>query len=351
VRNFVAPLLKMLAFAAVTVTLTALLGLTIANTSLGPTSGYAARFTDATGLNVGDDIRMSGVRIGQVTDISVYDDKYADVRFDVEAARRLPRSATATIKYRNLIGQRYVSLGLGGDYGTGGDPNAILRPGDVIPPARTRPALNLTVLFNGFRPLFEALDPKEVNQLAGELIQVLQGEGGTIDSVLAHTASLSGAIAGKDKVIGEVIDNLNTVLGTVNDRTGEVSGLIDQLQQLASGLAAQRKPIGEAIGALGELTGSTAGLLGQARPALKGDIAALGRLSSTLADNGDTVEKFLAGLPHKIQAISRVASYGGWFNYYLCSASGRIGVSDLGITVDIPALPIPGTPMADRCGP
>jgi phospholipid/cholesterol/gamma-HCH transport system substrate-binding protein len=346
-RNFVAPLVKTLVFAAVTVTLTALLGLTIANTTIGETSGYTARFTDATGLNVGDDVRMSGVRIGEVSDISVHADKYADVRFDVEASRRLPRSLTATIKYRNLIGQRYVSLGLG----AGGDPNAILRPGDVIPPERTRPALNLTVLFNGFRPLFEAIDPKEVNQLAGELIQVLQGEGGTIDSVLAHTASLSGAIAGKDQVIGQVIENLNTVLTTVNDRTAEVSGLIDQLQQLATGLAAQRKPIGEAIGALGELTDTTAGLLGQARPALKGDIAALGRLSKNLADHGDTVDRFLNGLPHKVRTINRVSSYGGWYNYFLCSASGRIGVSDLGITVDIPAIPVPGTPMAERCGP
>lgn len=346
-RNFVAPLVKMLLFAVVTVTLTALLGLTIANTTVGETSGYTARFTDATGLNVGDDIRMSGVRIGQVSEIAVYQDKYADVRFDVEASRTLPRSLTATIKYRNLIGQRYVSLGLG----AGGDPNAVLRPGDVIPPERTRPALNLTVLFNGFRPLFEALDPTEVNKLAGELIQVLQGEGGTVDSVLAHTASLSNAIAGKDKVIGQVIDNLNTVLTTVNDRTTEVSGLIDQLQLLATGLAKQREPIGDAIDALGDLTGTTAGLLGQARPALKNDIAALGRLSSTLADHGDTVDKFLSGLPNKIRTINRVSSYGGWFNYFLCSASGRIGVSDLGITVDIPALPLPGTPMAGRCGP
>jgi phospholipid/cholesterol/gamma-HCH transport system substrate-binding protein len=347
VRKFVAPLVKMLLFAAVTVTLTALLGLTIANTTVGETSGYTARFTDATGLNVGDDIRMSGVRIGQVSEIAVYQDKYADVRFDVEASRTLPRSLTATIKYRNLIGQRYVSLGLR----AGGDPNAVLRPGDVIPPERTRPALNLTVLFNGFRPLFEALDPKEVNKLAGELIQVLQGEGGTVDSVLAHTASLSNAVAGKDKVIGQVIDNLNTVLTTVNDRTTEVSGLIDQLQLLATGLAKQREPIGDAIDALGDLTGTTAGLLGQARPALKNDIAALGRLSSTLADHGDTVDEFLSGLPHKIRTINRVSSYGGWFNYFLCSASGRIGVSDLGITVDIPALPLPGTPMAERCGP
>ena len=343
-RGFVAPLVKMTVFAVVTVTLTAVLGLTIANTTLGPTTGYTARFTDVTGLNLGDDIRMSGVRIGQVTDISVVDNRYADVRFDIEAARELPRTVTATIKYRNLIGQRYVSLGVGS-----GDPNAVLRPGDLIPLTRTQPALNLTQLFNGFQPLFQALRPEEVNKLAGELIQVLQGEGGTIDSVLAHTASLTTTVAGKDEVIGQVIDNLNTVLTTVNDRTGELSGLIDQLQQLATGLAAQRQPIGEAIGALGELAESTAGLLGSVRPPLKDDIAALGDLAGTLADHGDTVDQFLAKLPHKLQTINRVASYGGWFNYYLCSASGRIGVSDLGISVDLPLLPVPGTPMAERC--
>ena len=343
-RNFVGPLIKMTVFAVVTVTLTALLGLTIANTTLGPTSGYVARFTDATGLNEGDDIRMSGVRIGQITDVSVVDDKWADVRFDVEASRELPKTVTATIKYRNLIGQRYIALAIGT-----GETNAVLRPGDTIPLDRTRPALNLTQLFNGFQPLFQALQPDQVNKLADELIQVLQGEGGTIDSVLAHTASLAGTIASKDKVIGQVIDNLNTVLATVNERTTEVSGLIDQLQQLASGLAAQREPIGDAIGALGDLTQSTAGLLSSVRPPLKEDIAALGTLAGTLSDHGDTVDTFLAGLPNKIQTISRVSSYGGWFNYYLCSMSGRVGVSDLGISVDLPLLPIPGTPPAERC--
>jgi phospholipid/cholesterol/gamma-HCH transport system substrate-binding protein len=342
--NFLGPLIKMTVFAVITVTLTALLGLTIANTTLGDTSGYIARFTDVTGLNKGDDIRMSGVRIGQITDISVVDDKWADVRFDVEADRQLPKSVTAAIKYRNLIGQRYVALAVGS-----GDTNAVLAPGDTIPLEHTQPALNLTELFNGFQPLFQALQPDEVNKLAGELIQVLQGEGGTIDSVLSHTASLAGTIAGKDKVIGQVIDNLNAVLTTVNERTTEVSGLIDQLQQLASGLAAQRQPIGDAIGALGELTESTAGLLSSARPPIKQDIAALGRLAGNLADHGDMVDKFLAGLPHKVQTISRVSSYGGWYNYYLCSMSGNVGISDLGINVELPLLPIPGTPPAERC--
>jgi phospholipid/cholesterol/gamma-HCH transport system substrate-binding protein len=139
------------------------------------------------------------------------------------------------------------------------------------------------------------------------------------------------------------------VLTTVNERTNEVAGLIDQLQQLATGLAGQRGSIGAAISGLGELATSTAGLLSSVRPPLKDDIAALGTLAGNLADHGDTVDKFLAGLPHKVQTINRVSSYGGWYNYYLCSMSGRIGVSDLGISVDLPLVPIPGTPMAERC--
>lgn len=345
-RGLLAPLIKIIVFAVVTITLTTLLGLTIANTNFGATNDYTARFVDATGLNVGDDIRMSGVRIGQISDIGVVDNKWADVRFEIEAARKLPASVTATIKYRNLIGQRYISLAIGS-----GDPNSILQPGQTIPIERTAPALNLTVLFNGFKPLFQALNPEDVNKLAGELIQVLQGEGGTIDSVLAHTASLTSAIAGKDKVIGQVINNLNTVLDTVNGRTTELTGLIDQVQELATGLAAQRQPIGDAISALGELADSTAGLLTSVRPALKADIEGLGQLSANLAARGDTVDKFLSELPHKVEAINRVASYGGWFNYFLCRASGRVGISSLGIVVDIPALPAPGSPMPERCGP
>jgi phospholipid/cholesterol/gamma-HCH transport system substrate-binding protein len=63
------------------------------------------------------------------------------------------------------------------------------------------------------------------------------------------------------------------------------------------------------------------------------------------------VDKFLRTLPGKVDAINRVASYGGWFNYFLCSASGRVGISSLGIVVDIPGLPAPGSPMPERCGP
>jgi phospholipid/cholesterol/gamma-HCH transport system substrate-binding protein len=343
-RKIAGPIVKMTLFAIVTIALTAVLGATIANSNFGDMSGYRARFTDASGLKPGDDVRILGVKVGTVSSMSVVDDRFAEIRFDIDAGRRLPASATATIKYRNLVGQRYLALGMGTAQGS-----ALLEPGGTIPVERTTPALNLTVLFNGFKPLFQALDPAEVNKLAFEIVQVLQGEGGTVDSILRHTASLTTTIAGRDKVIGDLVDNLNNVLDTVNGRGGQVSDLILQLQQLVSGLAADRKPIGDAVAALGSLTDTTAGLLGQARPSLKQDIALLGPLAASLNKQEPLLDGMLKGLEHRADAFTRTVSYGSWLNFYLCRMSGTVGVSALNLQLSL--LPPTSTDMPERCGP
>ncbi|TDV45560.1 MCE family protein [Actinophytocola oryzae] len=332
-RGIVAPLVKLIIFTLVTVSATALLAISIANVDLSDTTDYKARFTDATLLLPGDEVRIAGVRVGEVEDVGIVDRKQAEVTFSVAAGRKLPRNVTAQIKFRNLVGQRYVSLA----QGSGGDPNDVLEPGETIPLQHTRPALDLTELFNGFKPLFRALSPDDVNKLSYEIIQVLQGEGGTVESLLSHTASLTSAIAGRDQVIGEVINNLNSALGTINQRGEKLSDLIVTVQQLVSGLAADREPIGDAIDALGGLTDTTAGLLEQARQPLKDDISALGGLVNNLNDSESVVEHFIQFLPEKTAKLTRLVSYGSWFNFYLCSAEGSIGIPGI-ITqpIDVP---------------
>jgi phospholipid/cholesterol/gamma-HCH transport system substrate-binding protein len=339
-RGIAGPLVKSTIFAVVTIVATAVLGVTIANTGVGDTTSYTARFTDATGLNTGDDVRIAGVRVGQVTDLRVVDRRFAEVVFSVKKDHPLPASVTATIKYRNLVGQRYVALGRGA-----GPVGGTLPPGGRIPVDRTTPALDLTELFNGFQPLFTALTPSAVNELSGQIVQVLQGEGSTVDSLVAHTASLAQSLADKDRVIGAVIDNLNAVLETVNSRGAALRGMVSTLQQLVSGLAADRRPIGDAVSALSELTDSTAGLLGSARAPLKADIAALGDTAGNLNAQLPTVESFLRRLPVKMQQIGGLVSYGSWFNFYLCSAE----VS--GVSVDQDLTPAPsGIPVTEsRC--
>ncbi|MFF5261176.1 MCE family protein [Actinomadura viridis] len=311
-----APLVKSVVFVVVTVTATAVLAISIANTGVGDADRYNARFADVAGLNEGDSVRIAGVRIGQVTEISVVNRRQARVQFTVQKGRRLPASTTATIKYLNLVGQRFIELDRGA-----GTPGQVLPRGGTIPIERTTPALNLTQLFNGFQPLFQALSPTDVNQLAGEIIQVLQGEGPTMDSLLRTVASLTSTLAGKDQVIGQVIDNLNEVLETINDRGDQLADLIVTLRRLTSGLASDRRPLGEAIVAMSELTNSTAGLLQVGRAPLKDSITELGRLSDNLADDTPTIERFLERLPAKSSTIARLGSYGSWLNLYMCQAS------------------------------
>ena len=129
-----------------------------------------------------------------------------------------------------------------------------LKDGATLGLDHTQSALDLTVLFNGFKPLFAALSPKDVNELSGNIISVLQGEGGNINSLLAKTASLTSTLADRDEVIGRTITNLNAVLGTVDAHDAALKQLIDQLQRFISGLAADRKTIGASLTNINSLT-------------------------------------------------------------------------------------------------
>ncbi|MFI5860065.1 MCE family protein [Streptomyces sp. NPDC051546] len=315
-RPLTGPLVKSLIFVLVTALATTVLALSIANTGVDAgTRSYKALFTDVTGLIDGDSVRISGVKVGEVTDVRVVDRRTAQVTFRIRDDRTLPVSATAAVKYLNMVGQRYVALDRGS-----GDVGSVLPPGSTIPLERTTPALDMTLLFNGFKPLFEGLSPSDVNDLAGSLVQVLQGEGGTVDSLLRHIGSLTQTVAAKDQVIGQVVTNLNTVLGTLNTREAAFGDLVVTLQKLVTGFNDDRKPLGEAVQAMGDLTTVTAGLLQDGRAPLKQSIGELGRLSTNLGEHTPQIEDFLNRTPAKMAALARLSSYGSWFNLYLCEA-------------------------------
>jgi phospholipid/cholesterol/gamma-HCH transport system substrate-binding protein len=333
-RKIAGPLIKGLIFVLVTGLATAVLAVSIANTNVSDTISYAARFTDVTSLNPGDDVRIRGVRVGQVDELSVVDQNLALVRFSVDKSKPLPADVTATIKYRNMVGQRYIALERGEKLSSD-----LLPPNGQISLDRTNPALDLTDLFNGFKPLFQALSPKDVNALSGEIVQVLQGEGGTVDSLLMHTGSLTSTLADRDQVIGQVIKNLNSVLSTINNQGDALTTLVTTLQQLVSGLAEDRVAIGDAIAGMGKLTSATADLLHQARQPLKDSISGLGVLASNLVTGSAELQQFLVSTPEKFDTLGRSTSYGSWLNFYLCEAT-VVGYPDQDYDNDHP-----------RCGP
>jgi phospholipid/cholesterol/gamma-HCH transport system substrate-binding protein len=339
-RGLLSPLIKLVVFLIVTSFATYVLAATIANTSYGDTSTYRADFTDAAGLNIGDDVRVAGVRVGTVSAISIVKHDTAEVTFSVAKARPLPDSVHINLRYRNLIGQRYLDIEQGA-----GDSTRMQDTKTAIPTSRTSPAVDLTTLFAGFKPLFQGLDADQINKLSGEIITTLQGEGGSLELLFSTLGDLTNSLADKDQVIGDVIDNLTSVLDTIGKRDSELSNLIVQLQGFISGLADDRSTIGNALDGINKLSTSTAGLLTQVRQPLAKNIKDITGLVGVLNANSTTIKYVINQLPGTVGALVRTASYGSWFNFYLCDISGTLKLPG-GKILDIPAK---SSPKA-RCG-
>lgn len=310
-------LVKLVVFAVLTTLVTIVLAVTIANGGTANGATYRAEFSDVTGLLHGDDVRMAGVRVGQVKSVAIAPSgRTAIVTMTIDKKVPVLVSTHAAVRYKNLVGQRYVAL-----IEAPGD-DTPLKPDGLIPLSQTKPPLDLTVLFNGFKPLFKGLSPTDINKLSLEIIQTLQGEGGTVDNLLAHTASLTMSLADRDQVIGSLISNLNTVLGTVDARRTGLDQTIVNMQTLVSGLAADRQTIAAALGNINGLAKSTANLITEIRPALPADLSALSAITDTLAStngpNGNVLKDTLVKYPDKLNTIIRTATYGSWFNFWLC---------------------------------
>ena len=310
----------------VTGTLTAIMG----SFTFGGETAYKADFSSASLLKKGDDVRIAGVTVGTVRKISILHRDAAEVTFKVKNNVPMTSGTTAAIRYLNLVGDRYMALEQGSGEGTR------LTKGGTIPMSRTTPALNLTELFNGFQPLFQALQPAEVNQLSLNLVKVLQGEGGTINSLLSNTASVTNALADRDQLIGQVIDNLSGLLKNTNDHHTQLNTLVVQLKDWLSNVSADRKVIGASVSNLSGLTAQLATLLTEGRPYIKGDVAQIRRTMTILNKpaNQAVLNEVLNRLPLMLERQARTGTYGSWYQYYLCDVSGSIILPDLGTALN-----------------
>ncbi len=321
--------IKLSIFALVMVVIFGALALVFSQYRFGSADSYHVVFSDASGLESGDKVRIAGVPVGAVKGVDIGDENLAEVEFDVDSKHRLLTSTAATVRYENLVGDRYLEL----LEGPGGIDE--LDSGGTIPVNQSSPALDLDLLLGGFKPLLRGLDPQQINDLSAALLGVLQGQGGTLVSLLGNTSSFTNTLADRDQLIGDVITNLNATLGTIDRQGTQFETTIDSLQQLVSGLAQDRDPIGDAIPRIAGATGDLAGLLQATRPDLQSMIAAANRTATQLDLGKDNIDQVLTRLPSDYKKLIRTGSYGSFFQFFLCSNTFKISGPD-GQTLLVP---------------
>ncbi|AKK26667.1 MCE family protein [Mycobacterium sp. EPa45] len=312
---------KLGVFVIVMSTLTVFLFLVFGEFRGGAAHGYSAVFRDASSLKAGDSVRVAGVRIGTVDGVKLRADDTVLVSFTADDDVVLTTGTRAAVRYLNLVGDRYLELL------DGPGSSRMLPRGSQIPPERTQPALDLDLLLGGIKPVIRGLAPQDVNALTNALLEIFQGQGDNLQSLLSRTSSFSASLADNNGALEHLIDNLDTVLGALGSEGARFSGAIDKFQRLTTELAADRDTIGSAIESLSAGTASIADLLTATRPPLANTVNQLNRLAPLLDQDKDLVDASLQRLPENYRKLVRLGSYGSFVNYYLCGISIR--VSDL----------------------
>jgi len=311
-HNFRSTLLRFAVYATVCSLGIALLFAVFGRFRYEKTNTYNAVFANVSGLRESNFVRIGGVDVGKVETITVQPDSTVRVEFSADQSVVLTEGSRAVVRYEDLFGGRFLAL----EEGAGGVKR--LKPGAAIPLGQTQPALDLDALIGGLRPVFRALKPDQINALSGELISALQGQGATIGSVLAQTASITNSLADRDRLFGELIGNLNTVIGSLGHQDGQLAKTVDSLAELVAGLNARKADIAHGLKAANGLALAGADVLRKARSPLKMVVDETDRVSGTVLADRDFVDNLINTLPDDYRVFGRLGLYGDFFSYYLC---------------------------------
>lgn len=284
----------------------------------GSDRNYHATFTDASRLKTGQDVRIAGVPVGAVKDITLNEDNTVDVAFTVADRYQLYTSTRAQVRYENLVGDRYMEIASG--------PGELVKlpPGATLPKDNTQPALDLDALLGGLRPVLKGLDGNKINEVSNAVIELLQGQGGALSAMLSSTSAFTENLAARDQLIGDVITHLNTVLGTVDEKGTQFDASVDQLQQLLTGLAEGRDPIAGAIGPLASAENDLTDMLEKSRRPVQAVIENARPLAQRLDERKADVNKVIEPLAENYLRLNALGAYGAFFNIYYCSIRMKI---------------------------
>lgn len=303
--------LKLLVFTIVTIVVTTYLASIIGNFRLFA-SPYeiSAELTDASGLLRGDVVKAAGVTVGRVEEIGIRDG-IAVVTVTIDEGTELPADLGAQVRFRNLVGQRMITL-------TAPSPaTGRTEPGDVIPLERTEGAFDLSALFNGLRPLIRSTNPEDINTVTRALTQALSGRADEVEGFLANVGDISTSLASKDRELAVMLDALNEVTGELNGRDEQLQRTLSDLDDFLADLQASRGELDAALVTLDDAATRLGRVVARNDEDIEAEIDDLAILLDAVDDKREDLRGALRALPEMLVAVERVSSYGQWTNIHL----------------------------------
>ncbi|MEX2503683.1 MAG: MCE family protein [Egicoccus sp.] len=308
------PLLKFTVFSLMCLAFTAWLVVMIGNISFESRLGYAADFDNVQGLLVNDDVKISGVTVGKVTGIEHLPGGRARVEFSVRDGVALPEDSNVTIRWRNVMGLRFLYVEPGGQ-------GEVVAAGHVFPVAQTRSPADLGSLLQRLGPFMQSLAPELQNELLQGLSEGLVGNEEEVRSLIEQGADLTTTIASRDAEIDSLLRNSATVLDAYAAREQDLRELLDSFAEVSGTLSERNDELERAIVAIADGQEELEYLVETNRANVEGTIDAVEELTTVLASDREGFETVLETSPRGVLGYHLISRTGQWFNIRAVGAS------------------------------
>ena len=274
---------------------------------------YQAAFSEAGGLAAGNEVTLSGMKVGSVSDVSL-DRGDAIVTFSIDSRYRLGSETTAHIRTGTVLGERVLTLE---SSGTG-----TLRSSDVIPIARTSSPYSLTEAVSDLTTNTAETDTATLNQsldtLASTIDQIAPHLGPTFDSL----KRISESINSRDKSLTQLLGSASKVTGILSQRSQQVNALILNTNDLLAVLVERRNAIVTLLSNTSAVAQHLSGLVADNEAQLAPALEKLNSVTAMLENNRDNIAKALPGLAKYQITQGETVSNGAYYNAFVGNLMG-----------------------------
>jgi len=284
---------------------------------IGAGDEYKASFAEIGGLKSGNEVRVAGVSVGNVTDIELKGD-HVDVGFKLDKGTDLGRDTGASIKIRTLLGAEYLALQPAG----AGE----LAKGATIPLSRTTPPYNVVEAFSDLSTTTDELDVDQVSEALDTLSEVAAKTPKEFRGAIKGVSDLSANLAARDDQINTLLVNLKKVSGVLNSRNTELVTLFKDSDVLFQAISARRDSIHRLLVSTQTISTQLRGLVKDTRSDLKPALDQLDVVTTMLRKNEASLDEALRIYPGFLRVFSNSLGTGPWFDNYLGGAASGAGI-------------------------
>ncbi|MGB8389911.1 MCE family protein [Mycobacterium sp.] len=276
--------------------------------SLATAVRYQALFAEAGGITAGNDVTVSGIKVGSVSGVSLQRGK-ALVTFTINSKIRLGSNSTAHIRTGSLLGQRVLTLEPAG--------RRAMSPGEVIPVSRTSSPYSLTDAVSDLTTNAAGTDTRTLNQsldtLAATINRIAPQLGPTFDGL----ARLSRALNSRNEMLGELLKSAGNVTGILADRSQQLNTLLLNANDLIGVLNERRQAIVDLLANTSALAKQLSGLVADNEKELAPALDKLNSVTAVLEKNRDNIGKALPGMAKFQVTQAETVANGYYYNAFV----------------------------------